>query len=790
MVAGVALLGTLLFMGGAAAHAAGCAQTPSCPYLEATVFGKEPATGVGVFRSPQAVATSPGGSFVWVADQVSGVVQKFDQQGNWLSDLGWYADKAQLGRLGGIGGLATDRNNHLYVLDSQYGRVQVFRSDTGQWIGAWGAKGTNPGLFDLGTSGGAGGIAVHHPTPQDAPVAIIADQNNHRVQRFTLDRLSTLDASAPVLPAGTADPGNANYISTPDPPTTWGSRGDCTPHGCGQPGDQFQFNFPQGIAVNPQPDTSGQTLVYVADSLNHRVVQYTDAGAYMGEVGGLGTGDGQFNSPQDVAVDSSGNLFVADLGNHRLQRFNAADLNFLSTWGTVGSLQDQFESPRALGSPTGASGVYVADSGIHRVQGFSATGVPTAVWGTPGRGGAGYFTRPSGLAVDRSGNLFVADTWAHRIEKLSSAGTYLAQWGRVTPRTGFTGLGTADGQFNFPRGVAFDPAGGNVWIADQNNHRIQLLTTAGAWLATYGGFGSAVGQFQFPRAITVGPNGDVYVADTGNHRIQKRDSSGAWSLVPVGTSLDTPAALAVDGSGTLFVADRTRVLRVEGGTATQIDPPTGTFDRPGGLHVTGNRLFVGDTGNSRVLRLDRTSGSWDVIGGEGPQVGSFLAPSELSTTQDGRTLYVTDQHNNRIQRFILELPPGPRSNGRASASAPQQAGRDRDRPRLRLRARLRQRALRRGAVLISINCTERCLVDARGKVMFRRTRRNLPLRRIRRQLAPNTRVTLSLRLSKKAKRRVGHALARGRRVNARIVVTGRDLAGNSTREARRVRIRP
>ena len=124
----------MLLAGGPHAHAAGCAGSPGCPYLEATIAGREPPTGGGVFRSPQAVAVSPDGSFVWVADQLTGIVQKFDSQGNWISNLGWYADKGQLGRLGVIGGLATDRNNHLYVLDSQYGRVQVFRSDTGAWV--------------------------------------------------------------------------------------------------------------------------------------------------------------------------------------------------------------------------------------------------------------------------------------------------------------------------------------------------------------------------------------------------------------------------------------------------------------------------------------------------------------------------------------------------------------------------------------------------------------------------------------------------------------------------------
>jgi DNA-binding beta-propeller fold protein YncE len=787
MVAGVALLGAFLSLGGTAAHAAGCSQQPSCPYLDVSIFAREPATGAGVFRSPQAVAVSPSGSFIWVADQISGVVQKFDQQGNFISQLGWFADKNQLGRLGVIGGLATDRNNHLYVLDSQYGRVQVFRSDTGQWLGAWGSKGSSVDQLDLGTDGGAGGIAVYQPTPQDAPVAFIADQNNHRIERYTLNQFSTADASAPVLPAGTADPGNVNYISSPAAPAIWGSFGDCSAHGCGQTGDTLHLNHPQGIAVNPRSNSSGQVLVYVADSLNQRVVEYTDTGTYLGEVGGLGTGQGQFNLPYDVSVDQAGNLYVADVTNDRVERFDADTLGFLGEWGILGSSPGQLDSPRALGSPADGNGVHVADTGNQRVQGFSQTGSPGAAWGIGARGGPGYVTRPSGIAVDRSGNLYIGDTWAHRIEKLSATGAYLGQWGRVLPRTGFTALGTKNGQFYFPRGVAFDPAGGNIWVADQNNHRIQVFTTTGAWLATYGGHGTALGQFSSPRALTVAANGDVYVADTGNNRIQRRDSSGTWSQVPTG-ALDTPSAIAVDNSGTVFIADRTRVLRLDGGVSTSIDPPSGSFNQPGGLHVTPSRLYVSDTGNSRVLRLDRATGNWQQIGGEGPQVGSFVAPSEISTTPDGRTLYVTDQHNNRIQRFVLESPPASRSAGRSGSTQPS-SSRDRDKPRLRLRARLKQKAVKRRAVLVSVNCTEHCLVNATGKLMIRHTRQSLRLRHVRRRLVPGTRVTLKLKLTRKAERKAARALAHGWRVNARVVVIGRDLAGNSTREVRRVLVK-
>ena len=177
----------------AALTALACAcATPARADLQPAPFGADPATGHGVLRFPQAVASSPGGAFVWVADQYSSVVQEFTRDGTWVKDLGWHADAGQAGRFGVIGGLALDRANHLYVLDSQNDRVQVFRSDTGAWLGEWGTPGSGPGQFNLGANTGAGGIAVSQPTTADKPLVYIADQDTHRIQRFTLDTAVSL----------------------------------------------------------------------------------------------------------------------------------------------------------------------------------------------------------------------------------------------------------------------------------------------------------------------------------------------------------------------------------------------------------------------------------------------------------------------------------------------------------------------------------------------------------------------------------------------------------------------
>src|SRR6188472_2687231 len=147
-------------------------------YVQAATLGEAPATGSGVLRFPQAVAYSPGASTILVADQFSAVVQRFDRTGAWLGELGAYADAGQLGRIGVVGGLATDRAGHVYVLDSENDRVQVFASATGQWLAAWGSTGQGAGRFRLGDNTGAGGIAVTQPTAAAAPVAYIADQYN------------------------------------------------------------------------------------------------------------------------------------------------------------------------------------------------------------------------------------------------------------------------------------------------------------------------------------------------------------------------------------------------------------------------------------------------------------------------------------------------------------------------------------------------------------------------------------------------------------------------------------
>jgi len=273
-----------------------------------------------------------------------------------------------------------------------------------------------------------------------------------------------------------------------------------------------EFLGPGGIAV----DASGN--VFVADYGNHRIQKFTGTGTFLLKWGTNGTGDGQFNGPEGVAVDASGNVYVTDFSNHRIQKFTNAGV-YLGQWGTLGSGAGQLNSPLAVA--VDASGfVYVADNSNLRIQKFTDTGVYVTQWGTPGSGD-GQFNRPTCVAVDAGGNVYVGDTGNggvhnNRVQKFTGTGTYLTQWGTQ---------GSGDGQFGGPVfggpwGVAVD-ASGSVYAVDYGNHRVQKFTGVGGYLTQWGTSGSGDGQFFYPYSVATDAAGNVYVTEIGNNRVQK-----------------------------------------------------------------------------------------------------------------------------------------------------------------------------------------------------------------------------------------------------------------------------
>jgi hypothetical protein len=276
----------------------------------------------------------------------------------------------------------------------------------------------------------------------------------------------------------------------------------------GEPGTSAgQFYEPSGIAI----DSSGNT--YVADTLNNRIQKFDGQGTFISTWGSVGSEIGHFDSPQGIAVDSSDCIYVADVFNHRIQKFDRSG-NLITAWGSLGSAVGYFDRP--VGIAVGSSdNIYVADSGNDRVQKFDRNGNFISGWGSTGSA-AGQFDSPQAIAIDLHAtenglrdSVYVGDA-NNRIQRFDPDGVFVAEFGSE---------GRDDGQFTDPMGIGITPSS-HLVVSDSGNIRVQELYWDGGFITKWGGFGRGEGQFDRPSGIAVTPSGTVYVADSRNNRIQ------------------------------------------------------------------------------------------------------------------------------------------------------------------------------------------------------------------------------------------------------------------------------
>ncbi len=225
--------------------------------------------------------------------------------------------------------------------------------------------------------------------------------------------------------------------------------------------------------------------------------------------GSIGTGDGQFNLPGDVAVDDNRNIYVADSSNHRIQKFDSNG-NYLAQWGSSGSGDGQFYFPHSIEyAPDGY--LYVGDYGNSRIQIFDTDGNYIDKFATTGQPGDSF--------IAENGDIYVPDYTSHVVRWFDYTFATVLTWGS---------FGSGDGQFNYPWDIGASPDGGRLYVVDRGNARIQVFTNNGVYLSQFGGFGTAPGQCDNCFGLAVDNFGLVYVADRPDGMIQIYDEYGGF----------------------------------------------------------------------------------------------------------------------------------------------------------------------------------------------------------------------------------------------------------------------
>jgi len=396
--------------------------------------------GNGQFDRPNGVTVDSKG-YVWVCDQNNGRIQGFNSSGEYITQFGSLGSETGQFRFTFPSGLGVDSKGNIWIADSVNNRIQKWR------VGPYGY---------LGFIGGAGSGSGQFSHPADVAVAPkghiwVLDKGNNRLEKFKE---------------------GGEFIGAYS--------------GAGSTG--AKLNAPSALSVDP----SGN--VWVADTGNNRIEEFSEFGAFIAvigkdvnktkvgsggteaernycsaasgnvcQAGPEGTAPGQLKAPQGIAATSSGNIWVADTGHSRMEKYTPTG-GLLNNSFQEGSEPGKLKAPAAVSmGPDGS--IWVADTGNNRIERWLGTelGSPAGVYGSEGTGN-GQFKHPAALEVDSAGNVWVGDEGNSRVEEFNQAGEFLGKIG--TP-------GAGNGQFAFSAPMGLALGNGNLLVTDTDNNRIQ-----------------------------------------------------------------------------------------------------------------------------------------------------------------------------------------------------------------------------------------------------------------------------------------------------------------------------
>ncbi len=471
--------------------------SPEGTFIKA--FGTK-GSGKGQFKSPNDIAYSAG--HLYVSDFENYRIEEFSTAGTYIAEFG--SKGSGNGQFEGVYGIAADPvSGNLYVSDGFDHRVEEF-SPTGTFITKFGTEGKGAGQLEspIGIAvNGAGSIYVGdfgderieewELVPSFPAYTSQLGSKGKENGQMTEPRAVAQAKNGNVLVLDSANGRVEEFTPAGKYETKFGSYGTGT--------DQLLWSYAMAL------DSKGN--IWIADTGNNRVDEFNEKhefvqafgwGVNKGEAklevcttsckaGTAGEGTGQLHEPKGIAVTASGNVYVTDSANNRMEEF--------------------YEK----GEFIAAFGFKVNESGKEEFE--ICTNKCKA--GTAGVGN-GQFDSPRSVAIAPNGDIWVADSGSSQVEEFSEKNEYLSKFGEK---------GSGRGQLKEPKGVAVDPAG-NVWVSDGVNDNVQEFTSAGKLLTVFGDKGTGNGQFEEPWGIAFAANGTTYIADVKNNRMQK------WTSAP------------------------------------------------------------------------------------------------------------------------------------------------------------------------------------------------------------------------------------------------------------------